>query len=578
MRDVVKHYSLDWKQDDSLTDLYRQLLTESFQSKPLTMKPEWILRELFKRKLYRDALKLDEIMELNKVDPSRTPLFHQGHNAFTIIGSLMHAIGITSFIRLIGFRHNKENGTYYVYNQQSYMHNQQGAPGSSSKPADVLIIEHWDSKVDIEAYKPFCEEYIFDPKQGVWSYKGELYDLDCMYITNFNTKELDGVGHAIAGITCGGQPYLYNGWYMTTVDPATGQTYLKNTMPCPLYKFDWKHTDPTYDFCIDSSTCSFPRVTSPTHYKKGVCFNMVNGLFMYFLVRRGFGTMPTPTFKKRSGLLDTFKAFVNQQDPTPRPPPRNAPVLIREPTPLINLKKKSPASTIITTEKPCPSANQVRNPNTGRCVKACDEGKVRNPVTWRCVKDKGKDKDKPKPNPKPKAKPKSSNTPSKPTKKQGPTPEDIYAAFEIRFAGNDSSLPKTMQYVLSDIVTDLYDYRTDGMVKLEKKYSGKVCLGVMNEIVTNYKVFSTNLRNAGDRGWTKGILAYLKQHQPLNKLARVVVLLDMMARTSLEGMILTDAELRMYQEHDPHVDKRLYNLCFKYSAANYQRRKEEMSV
>jgi hypothetical protein len=54
------------------------------------------------------------------------------------------------------------------------------------------------------------------------------------------------VGHGIAGVTCNGKRYLYNGWVNK-----------KTKLPCPLIEFDW--FSKTDDFCIDSTNCQFTK-------------------------------------------------------------------------------------------------------------------------------------------------------------------------------------------------------------------------------------------------------------------------------------------------------------------------------
>lgn len=71
----------------------------------------------------------------------------------------------------------------------------------------------------------------------------EEYVVDSLYFGNFNAASCSG--HAVAGVTCGNQRYVYNGW----ARGATGA----GALPCRLMQFDWHRLDSS--FCVDVQRC-----------------------------------------------------------------------------------------------------------------------------------------------------------------------------------------------------------------------------------------------------------------------------------------------------------------------------------
>jgi hypothetical protein len=89
-------------------------------------------------------------------------------------------------------------------------------------------------------------------------YNNNEYELDSMVLVNWNdTKGL----HAITGITCNKQKFVYNGWYERTIDPSMGIEHerikISNKMKthCPLMKYEWnQHIDDPFHLSEDKCT------------------------------------------------------------------------------------------------------------------------------------------------------------------------------------------------------------------------------------------------------------------------------------------------------------------------------------
>jgi hypothetical protein len=195
-------------------------------------------------------------------------------------------------------------------------------------------------------------------------YLGVEYNLDSVVLENWNEQ---GIGfHAIAGITCKTNKFVYNGWTRTSMDPLIANKEITRKIPCELMPYDWnikKH----YDFCLNTKQC-IPEIykTRFEAMNADLCFNFSKGKRILVYVR-----------KDAAANTSTEK-----DDSTPKKVSagKGAKAVF----------KKSPNK--------CPDG-KVLNPATGRCVliknaakavvkkspKKCPNGKVFNPVTARCI-------------------------------------------------------------------------------------------------------------------------------------------------------------------------------------------------
>lgn len=120
------------------------------------------------------------------------------------------------------------------------------------------------------------------------------YILDTITLQNNNAGDqvttksgVKTVGsHAIAGVTCNGQRYIYSGWVRKTKDSARSNkinndnnTNVGNT-PCPLMPFDW--TVDRRSFYITSKICH-AQFTPPQ--PNSVRFNSMSGTRQFYYVR-----------------------------------------------------------------------------------------------------------------------------------------------------------------------------------------------------------------------------------------------------------------------------------------------------
>ena len=115
----------------------------------------------------------------------------------------------------------------------------------------------------------------YNPKKHakIIKYNGTNYILDSCIIGAELRTNTCSVAHAIAGVTCNGEKYVYNGWTARSGDKAMKGSLSAaiKDVPCALGKQDW--SEDAY-FRINMSACSFNRVSRPTN-KKELLFNAV---------------------------------------------------------------------------------------------------------------------------------------------------------------------------------------------------------------------------------------------------------------------------------------------------------------
>jgi hypothetical protein len=185
-------------------------------------------------------------------------------------------------------------------------------------------------------------------------YNNCTYELDSVILSNWNYEHKSS--HAISGVTCNGNRYVYNGWTVNTVDPAMQNVSTNlNSLPCELMRFDW-NVKKNVQFCLNQKQCKLDLIykTIPDD----MCFS----------------------FNKGGRLLIYIK-----KDP-----------LMTK----LHIPSKTPDYRSLN-EKDCPNG-KVRDPVTKRCVNIlspkkkipvlkgfvkpdCKDGKVRDPVTKRCI-------------------------------------------------------------------------------------------------------------------------------------------------------------------------------------------------
>jgi hypothetical protein len=103
-------------------------------------------------------------------------------------------------------------------------------------------------------------------------YNGVSYILDSCIIGAELKTPVCSVAHAICGVTCNNERYLYNGWVTGSGDPAMrGSSSVISDMPCALSKYPWNSEK---SFCINTAACRFQNAR-PNQIGRELCFNAV---------------------------------------------------------------------------------------------------------------------------------------------------------------------------------------------------------------------------------------------------------------------------------------------------------------
>ena len=145
--------------------------------------------------------------------------------------------------------------------------------------------------------------------EGILEYKDDItfnnvkYKLDSCLLGNFDK----GVNkHSIAGITCNGNRYVYNGWTRKTYDPALKNKNIKtgNNFPCSLMKYDWD-LKKDEEFCLNSKLCKLDFDIK----KKDLCFSFAKGdrILVYVRVDEEKSTNITTLNSSQVNLTDIKK-------------------------------------------------------------------------------------------------------------------------------------------------------------------------------------------------------------------------------------------------------------------------------
>ena len=223
-------------------------------------------------------------------------------------------------------------------------------------------------------------------KQEKIVYNSKEYNLDSVVLSNWDIPR----EHAIAGITCKKDRYVYNGWTRTSMDPAMVNQMVDRSIPCELMKFDWniiKHSD----FCLNTIKCIPEKLKKKLKIQK-LCFNFSKGKRILIYVRKD-AKSETST---KDGSADVAKAVRKSISKSPKNCPEGK--VLNPKTGRCILIKNAMKADATKSPKNCPEG-KVLNPKTGRCIliknamkadatkspKNCPEGKVLNPKTGRCI-------------------------------------------------------------------------------------------------------------------------------------------------------------------------------------------------
>ena len=292
--------------------------------------------------------------------------------AYSYLNEEYDIMSYSIFNKTIKIEYNNYELRNLIYKPNKYVENNYAPP--------ILIIKVDEKEVDkiynviLEGNK-LNEGYMKDQLKSMSEqifYNGKEYNLDAVILANWNKNKKSG--HAIAGITCKKNKYVYNGWIRRSMDPAMADKKITRNIPCELMKYDWD-TIKNNDFCLNTAKC-IPELLKKKLKVKDLCFNFSKGSRILIYVRKD---------ADHNTSMET---------------------IIKSPVVVKSIIKSPVKSTIVKSTKipkKCPEG-KVLNPITGRCImiknakvvtnkplkhpKKCPEGKVLNPITGRCIMDR----------------------------------------------------------------------------------------------------------------------------------------------------------------------------------------------
>jgi len=171
----------------------------------------------------------------------------------------------------------------------------------------VIVHDDEDSTIDSIQYNFLFKNSIISDdgtKKDITSmndkilYRGSEYHLDSVILANWNIIE-HGQGHAIAGITCKGNKYVYNGWARTSKDPAMANAKFKQDIPCQLMRYDWDIKQDG-EFCLSRKNCKLVKQTGFKANISDLCFNFNTGRRILVYVSKDSITVTSKSLSEKS--------------------------------------------------------------------------------------------------------------------------------------------------------------------------------------------------------------------------------------------------------------------------------------
>ena len=292
-RKILLEASKSWR-EDKLFDLLKHVLNDKYLKKAS--------RESEDYRNFSDDTFINLLKYLNEHDPRSfpyNPLKHShGFRSEYYIGELYKLLNVDYKV----FDYNKkDNHLFYSYLNKGfdsleyetiekniqislypnkffvYIDKFMDAP-------KILMVIVRDDKDTTELYKELFPETIIsdgDTKDNITSmndkifYRGSEYHLDSVILVNWDIRK---GGHAIAGITCKKDKYIYNGWSRRNMNPAIPVIRI----PCELMRYDWDIKQEG-EFCLNRKKC----IPDTLGIKlKRLCFNFKKGRRILVYVRK----------------------------------------------------------------------------------------------------------------------------------------------------------------------------------------------------------------------------------------------------------------------------------------------------
>ena len=294
-RKILQEASKYWKWDEKnesevgVFNLFKEILNDKYMKKNMNdAEYKKLIDNTFKDndETFEDILK--NLHELDKNSFPFNPSIHPGYTNETYIGRLYNLLNVNYKV----FDYNKkDHHLFYSYlNIELFDTYKFGLSIITHTYSDFQYKEYKDN-IDIpeilmvflreddnsEFFKQKYPNTIIgkgDTRNNITSmndeilYRGRKYHLDSVLLADWK-KNGGKPEHAIVGITCKQERYVYNGWTRESKDPTM------KDLPCGLMLHDWKikGDEESGDRCINTNNCTMD--PNLQHHK--LCFNFSKG-------------------------------------------------------------------------------------------------------------------------------------------------------------------------------------------------------------------------------------------------------------------------------------------------------------
>jgi hypothetical protein len=370
----------------------RNMFIQKESSWAMSMKLRKVFRDILKRRaktydekdyayLFFKVITPEYILEqLHKEDASKfkfDPTKRLGYFNTMYLPNLLEFLGVSDKLHLDAVDNKDGTCTLYYsnlyndYNIKTVAHHDKKAPKYAINYTDEKKIKMPKKKEYDVITVRFSKELhsnanLFQKNvkiDEVLKVAGTSYVNDSLLLTNFNISTC-GKGHDIAGVTCAGKRYMYNGWMRKTQD--RGMAGVGNKYPCELMEYDWLNFGD--NFCLNPKLCKLDGI-STEDLTKQICFNAKAGERTYILVNTKYERVAKPTSAAEHAPVGTGEGAPDGKKPA---------------SPGRGDKRVTKSASIA---KPIKERTKSAS---SRATKSCPEGKIVNPASGRCVKIDGK--------------------------------------------------------------------------------------------------------------------------------------------------------------------------------------------
>jgi hypothetical protein len=317
-RKILLEASKTWKTKNEIYSLLNHVLNDKYSKTMTSTDYNKASEETF-----------NEILKyLNKHDPLSFPydptIHEEGFYSEYYIGKLYKLLNVDykvfdynkrdnhlfySYLNMgfdsVEYETIKNDIESYLYPNRSFIYKDEDM--NAPKILMVIVHDDEDSTIQSKQYEDLFPGTIIskgNTKQQITSmndkifYRGREYHLDSVILGNWNVTQLGG-GHAIAGITCKGNKYVYNGWVRTSKDPAMANAEIRQDIPCELMRYDWDIKQEA-NFCLSRKNCKLVKQTGFEAIKSDLCYNFEKGYRMLVYVRTEGITVTSKSLSNKS--------------------------------------------------------------------------------------------------------------------------------------------------------------------------------------------------------------------------------------------------------------------------------------